>query len=471
MRPLSVAQIADRVRSGRISPRSVREEVGQAAARLNPQLKAFNYLEDPESADDGDAPRRRGPLCGVPVAVKDLIDQAGRITTAGSAFHRVRPRVSAPAITRLEAAGATIAGRTNLHEFAFGFSSENPWFGPVRNPWDPALAAGGSSGGSAAAVAAGMVPAALGTDTGGSVRAPAALCGIVGLKPTNGRIPLDGVFPLAPSLDTVGPMTRTVEDARMLYRALADPDPPDPVSPDPPAPGSLTGVRVAVPMTWLETIPHARNVRRVFQSFCDDLTGLGAEVRRVTAPQLVPDRNIFTIVGAEAVRIHRPWLSRGLPYGGDVAERLRTAAKVTPEDYEAATARREAMRTQTRKLFADYHLLATPAVGHPRKTIGLDDMYIDGTPVFYRTPLSGFTALVNHLGCPALALPLTAPGTPPPSVQLIAPWRQEEQLLETGIALEAAGLVGYRPPPLFVSDPEHKSAKNFVWNGTSGLSV
>ena len=443
MRPLSAAQIADRVRSGRLDPRAVRENVGRAAARLNPRLNAFLHLEDPEAADGGDGPGRRGILCGVPVAVKDLIDQAGRITTAGSAFHRGRPRVSAPAITRLEAEGATITGRTNLHEFAFGFSSENPWFGPVRNPWDPALSAGGSSGGSAAAVAAGIVPAALGTDTGGSVRTPAALCGIVGLKTTNGLIPRDGVFPLAPSLDTVGPMTRTVGDARLLYRALAPSDGSDP----PPGP-ALAGIRVAVPMTWLETIPRSRTVRRGFETFCDDLTGLGAEVRRVTAPELVPDRNIFTIVGTEAVRIHRRWLTQGLPYGGDVAERLRTAAAATPEELRTALARRETMRARARELFADYHLLATPTVGHPRKTIGLDDMDIGGTPVFYRTPLSGYTALVNHLGCPALALPLTAPGTPPPSVQLIAPWRQEEQLLETGIALEKAGLVGYRPPPL-----------------------
>lgn len=447
MRPMSAAQIADRIRSGQITAPSVREETRQAAARLNPRLNAFLYLEDPDAADGPDRPDRGGSLCGVPVAVKDLIDQAGRITTAGSAFHRGRPRVSAPAVTRLEAEGAAIAGRANLHEFAFGFSSENPWFGPVRNPWDPALSAGGSSGGSAAAVAAGMVPAALGTDTGGSVRTPAALCGIVGLKTTNGLIPLDGVFPLAPSLDTVGPMTRTVEDARLLYRALARPDGAAPTGPDRPSP-ALTGVRIAVPMTWLETIPHSRAVRRVFEGFCDDLAGLGAEVRRVAAPELVPDRNIFTIVGAEAVRTHRRWLAQGLPYGGDVAERLRTAAAVTPEEYRSALARRETMRARARELFADHHLLATPTVGHPRKTIGLDDMYIDGTPVFYRTPLSGFTALVNHLGCPALALPLTAPGTPPPSVQLIAPWRQEEQLLETGVILEEAGLVGYRPPPL-----------------------
>lgn len=447
MRALTAAQIVERVRAGRDDPRAVWEASLEAAARLNPQLNAFTYLE--KAGDGGALPGRGGSLCGVPVAVKDLIDQAGRVTTAGSAFYRRRAPVSAAAVARLEAAGAIMAGRTNLHEFAFGFSSENPWFGPVRNPWDPALSAGGSSGGSAAAVAAGIVPAALGTDTGGSVRTPAALCGIVGLKTTNGRIPLDGVFPLAPTLDTVGPMTRTAGDARLLYRALTGGG-PDVSSPGGwlGGSGSLAGVRAAVPMAWLEAVPCGRRVRRAFDRFCDDLAELGAEVRRAAAPELVPDRNIFTIVGAEAVRAHREWLAGGAPYGGDVAERLRAGGAVTDLGYRAALARREEMRERAREMFAYYQLLATPAVGHPRKTIGLDNVDIDGASVFYRAPLSGFTALVNHLGCPALVLPLAAPGTPPPSVQLIAPWGREEDLLDAGVALEEAGLVGYRPPPL-----------------------
>ena len=447
---MTAAQIADRVGAGRDDGRSAWEASLEAAVRLNPQLNAFVFLEEAEGG--GALPGRGGSLCGVPVAVKDLIDQAGRDTCAGSAFYRRRAPVSATAVARLEAAGAVMAGRTNLHEFAFGFSSENPWFGPVRNPWDPALSAGGSSGGSAAAVAAGIVPAALGTDTGGSVRTPAALCGIVGLKTTNGLVPLDGVFPLAPTLDTVGPMTRTVGDARLLYRALAGDGSSGSGSLAPGGwlggTGSLGGVRAAVPMAWLEAVPCSRRVRRAFHRFCDDLAGLGAEVRRTAAPELVPDRNIFTIVGAEAVRVHREWLEGGAPYGGDVAERLRAGEAVTEADYRAALARREEMRERAREMFADYHLLVTPAVGHPRKTIGLDYMDMDGASVFYRAPLSGFTALVNHLGCPALVLPLTAPGTPPPSVQLIAPWRREEDLLDAGVALEEAGLAGYRPPPL-----------------------
>ena len=151
-----------------------------------------------------------GALAGVPVGIKDLIDHEGRVTTAGSAFYRHEADRSSPVVSRLEAAGAVVIGRTGLHEFAFGFSSENPHFGPVRNPWDPDTSPGGSSGGSAAAVAAGITPVAIGTDTGGSVRVPAALCGCFGLKVTHGRIPLDGVFPLATTVDTVGPLADSI---------------------------------------------------------------------------------------------------------------------------------------------------------------------------------------------------------------------------------------------------------------------
>ena len=177
-----------------------------------------------------DADRRTGPLAGVPIAIKDLINQAGKTTSAGSSFYRHEATESAVVVRRLEAAGATIIGRTGLHEFAFGFSSENPWFGPVRNPWDPSTSPGGSSGGSAAAVAAGIVPIAIGTDTGGSVRVPAAMCGIFGLKVTHGRIPISGVFPLAESLDTIGPLATSADDLALAYEVMAGFDAGDPWS-------------------------------------------------------------------------------------------------------------------------------------------------------------------------------------------------------------------------------------------------
>ena len=254
-----VESIVRAVHAGTRTAREVVEGYLETALARNPDLNAFTEL-DPDGAlrqaDRVDAGPRTGPLDGVPIALKDLIDHAGHVTTAGSGFYRKEPAVSAPVVDRLEAAGAIIMGRTGLHEFAYGFSSENPWFGVVRNPWDRNQSPGGSSGGSAAAVAARMAPAAIGTDTGGSVRTPAALCGVVGLKVTHGRVPLTGVFPLAGSMDTVGPLATTSGDCRILYRAMKGFDRSDPWStPADTAPerlGSLEGLRTAVPVAWLD---------------------------------------------------------------------------------------------------------------------------------------------------------------------------------------------------------------------------
>ncbi len=199
-----------------------------------------------------------GPLAGVPMALKDLIDQAqltehGREQLPDSAA----AASSAPVVTRLEQAGAVIIGRTGLHEYAFGFSSENHWFGPVRNPWNTALSPGGSSGGSAAGGERRPAAAAIGTDTGGSVRVPAALCGVVGLKVTHGRVPLTGVFPLAASLDTVGPIARNSNDAALVYTVIAGYDPPTPGLPHSRCRARVTRslrrpITIGIPHPWVD---------------------------------------------------------------------------------------------------------------------------------------------------------------------------------------------------------------------------
>ena len=257
---MTVDEIAARVHAGA----SARGEIDQALERVaTDRFNAF-IATDADALNRADAIDAAvaagsdpGPLAGVPIALKDIIDHQGRTTTAGSSFYRNHAQRSAPVVSRLEAAGAVIIGRTGLHEFAYGFSSENDWFGPVRNPWDPTTSPGGSSGGSAVAVAAGIVPVAIGTDTGGSVRVPAALCGCMGLKVTHGRVPLTGVFPLAASLDTVGPMATTVADLAAVYAVIAGDDPDDPwSSPRPVAipsgPATLSGLRVGVPHPWVD---------------------------------------------------------------------------------------------------------------------------------------------------------------------------------------------------------------------------
>ena len=454
MMPGTGATIAEAVRSGTRTARQVVEQYLEVAERLNPELNAFVEIDRVgalERADSIDSALRAGspagPLCGVPIALKDLIHHAGHTTTAGSAFYRHRAKVSATVVRRLEAAGAVIIGRTGLHEFAFGFSSENPWSGPVRNPWDRDLSPGGSSGGSAAAVAARMSAGAIGTDTGGSVRVPAALCGVVGLKVTHGAVPLTGVFPVAGSLDTVGPITGTVGDARLLFDTMRGFDPDDPRSAR--APYSPEGVlrledlRIGVPAGWLSAAPTSAAVHRSFDRFCERLRGVGAHVEWVEAPGVAPDPALVAVVSGEAAVVHREWFNDpDKPYGPDLEVRFGEAMEVTIDRYTEAMRRRAALEQAAGEAFRHHDLLLTPAVGHSRKTIGNDTITMDGEPHFYRDVLNGYSALVNLIGCPAIALPTTDPGVPPPSVQFLAPWWGENVLLGVGEALEQAGLIG-----------------------------
>jgi len=230
----TAVEIAAQVRTGRRTAVDVVTEALELAARSQADLNAFTLIDHEGAIARASgidilvsSGRDPGPLAGVPIGLKDLIDQAGLPNTRGGSFPVEPSAHSATVVRRLGTAGAVIIGRTGLHEFAFGFTSENHWFGPVRNPWDLKTSPGGSSGGSGAAVAAGIVPIAIGTDTGGSVRVPAALCGVFGLKVTHGRVSLAGVYPLAPSLDTVGPMAANVADLTAAYLAMAGDDPSD----------------------------------------------------------------------------------------------------------------------------------------------------------------------------------------------------------------------------------------------------
>lgn len=459
--PASAAAIAAAVASGRTNAAAVVGARLEAAARRG-DLNAFTRVDAERALAGAESLDRRlargeapGPLAGVPVALKDLIDQAGIPTTCGSSFHWQVAAASAAVVRRLEAAGAIILGRTGLHEFAFGFSSENPWWGPVRNPWDPATSAGGSSGGSAAAVAAGLAPVGIGTDTGGSVRVPAALCGLVGLKVTHGRIPLDGVFPLAPSLDTVGPLTRTVGDASLVYRVMAGVEPGDlptlPGEAGPEAGPSDPGrYRFAVPLPWASH-PLSPRVRHGFRFALEALDRAGAVVEQVHSPDLDSPGLVEQSVYPEAAAVHRAWMeAHPERYGSDVRLRLERALAMGPADHAAGLAWRARVRRALDALLADHDAVLLPTTAVGRKEIGAEEVLTETGAVPHRTALSVFTAPVNHGGHPALALPLAAPASfpnePPPSLQLIGRRGDEHHLLEIGLALEAAGIAGFRPP-------------------------
>ena len=265
---LPLAALADRLRRRELSPVEVTRAYLDRIAMLDPQLTAFITVTAEQALADAAAAEReiagggyRGPLHGVPLAIKDLFHTAGVRTTAGSKILAdFVPAEDATVVARLRAAGALSLGKTNLEEFAYGATSINPHHGACCNPWDPARIAGGSSGGSAAAVAAGLCSGALGTDSGGSIRQPSALCGLVGLKPTYGRVSRHGVVPLSWSQDHVGPMARTVRDAALLLQALAGHDPRDPASSSAPVPdylagleGGVRGLRLGLPSDFFFT--------------------------------------------------------------------------------------------------------------------------------------------------------------------------------------------------------------------------
>lgn len=411
-----------------------------SAAEAIERLESFqDQLNACTLIDRGYARSASGPLEGLPLVVKDVVDQAGRPTTCGSGFYRAEPAADAAIVARLKSAGAVIVGRAGLHEWAYGFSSENPWFGPIRNPWDLATSPGGSSGGSAVAVAAGLVPAAIGTDTGGSIRVPAALTGIYGLKTTWGRIPTTGVFPLAPSLDTVGPLARDAATLAACYRVLA---------------GTGNGLvplpgRIGIPAAWVSGAQGEDGLGYWFGRLCDDLAGIGFETVIVENELLLPWGRIQELAGYEAARVHEGFRRAGKPYGAEVGTRLDAAERVSGAEYAEAQQWRARLVEAFASVFNEVDLLITPAVAARRKVIGED--LIGGVP--YRPVLSWFSALVNHGGLPAIAVPLTldaGPELPPPSLQVIAPWWQEETLLAVAARLEAEGLTGFRAPPVGV---------------------
>jgi aspartyl-tRNA(Asn)/glutamyl-tRNA(Gln) amidotransferase subunit A len=397
-------------------------------------------------AEDVTADRRRGRLSGVTVAVKDIIDQKGLPTTCGSGFYREIPAVSAAAVDRLEGDGAVIVARTGLHEFAYGFSSENHWFGPVRNPWDPATSPGGSSGGSAVAVAAGLVDGAVGTDTGGSIRVPAAMTGVFGLKVTHGRIPTNGVFPLAPSLDTVGPLARDMRTLALLYAAMA-------ATENGPSPGTIEDLRIVVPRMWVDGGPLETLMQTAFETTIAQLRLLGAKVVELDLADIVPWGKIQELAGAEAAHVHRAFRTAGQRYGPEVDARLTVAEGVTAGEYLEAQAWQARLIENMAEALRSADVLATPAIAQRRKVIGDDK--IGGQ--HYRPVLSWFSALINHSGNPAIALPLRrfeSSGGPPPSLQLVAPWWQEDLLIGIGAHLEERGVVGFTPPPIFYGDAQ-----------------
>jgi len=371
----TILELGEAVRKRQLSPVELTRNCLARIEKLNPVLNAYilvtaqTALEQAQRAEGEIASGKwRGPLHGIPIGLKDLIDVAGIPTTAASELYKHRIAIQdAPAVQKLEAAGAVLLGKQNLHEFAYGGSSMISCFGEVRNPWDVKRITGGSSGGSASAVAAGLGYGAIGTDTAGSIREPAALCGVVGLKPTYDLVSAKGVIPLSESLDHVGPMTRSVADAAVMLQAMAE----SPLGSDMPGDfeqawrKSKLNLRVGVPHSYFYD-ELDEDVARAVEAALQVLRQMGCTEKEIRL-QVSTDR---TLQAAEAYAFHRDTV-RATPelYQAETVRRIQSGANVTPEQLEKAHGELKEARHQIVKIFDDVDVFVTPTAPIPAPSI------------------------------------------------------------------------------------------------------
>ena len=459
----TAASIAADIRTGARSATEVARATLEHVRRRNHEVNAFTEITESRALADAaavDAALARGeaagPLAGVPYAVKNLFDIAGVTTLAGSIIERDRPAAVTDgfAVARLRAAGGVCIGALNMDEYAYGFTTENSHYGPARNPHDTTRSAGGSSGGSGAAVAAGLVPLTLGTDTNGSIRVPASLNGVFGLKPTYGRLSRAGSVAFVPSLDHIGPFARSVADLAIAYDALQGPDPADAgQTPRPFEPvadrwaSGVEGLRVGR-LTGYFDAPLSDAARAAVARIAE---ALGAAP--VTAPAITTAGRsaAYIITAAEGAQQHIEHLRhRRAELEPLSRDRLLAGSLVPAQWYLHAQKVRALWRAAMAELFRDWDLLIAPATAVPAQPLGQELLKVDGQTLPLRPSFGLFTQPITCIGLPVLAVPVqNAEGELPIGVQLIAaPWR-EDVVFRAAAALEAAGICAAPVAPGF----------------------
>jgi len=450
----TIAEIAHFFRTGQLSPVELTELMLARIERMNPKLNPYITVTDElargqakrAEADFGVRGKRktrtdRGLLHGIPLSLKDNICTEGIHTTAGSKILRdYFPERDAPIVTRLKQAGAVLLGKTNMHEFAYGVTTNNPHYGAARNPWDTRRIPGGSSGGSAAAVAAGLCFGSIGTDTGGSIRIPAALCGIVGLKPGLGRVDVTGVIPLSVTHDCVGPLARTVADTGILFHAIVDEG--NGKGENERRRGSSTGklskLQVGIPREFFFDVISGE-VEKSFHAAVRCVRGLGAKIKEVSIPRLAQTEQAGNrIAWAEASYYHQQsgWFpGRAAEYGEDVRSRLEAGMKVLAVEYLEAMEQRRSFIAQLHEVMKketiDALMVPTTPIAAP--PIGEETSRVAQTNLPTRALLLRLNRPANLAGLPAISVPcgFTAEGLPI-GLQFISAERNERLLL--GIA-------------------------------------
>jgi aspartyl-tRNA(Asn)/glutamyl-tRNA(Gln) amidotransferase subunit A len=453
--PRSLTALSRAFREKRLSPVEAVRALLERIRTVDKDLNAFitvtgeRALEEAARAEEEIAAGRyRGPLHGVPLGLKDLIYTRDVRTTMGSAFFKdYVPDYSATVALRLEEAGAVLVGKTNTHEFAYGPTGDRSYFGPTRNPHDPRRISGGSSGGSGAAVAASLLYASLGSDTAGSIRIPSALCGVVGMKPTFGRVSKHGVFPLSWTLDHVGPLTRTVEDNSLLMNVLAGHDPRDPYSANEPAEDfardlgrGVGGGVVGVPEDFYFEHLEDEVGERVGEAI-EVFLSLGAEVRQVGIPNLPETlRAQRYILSADAYAIHEERLkSAPEMFDEEVLERLLEGERLKAHRYASAQQRRLLAKDEFSQALGEVDVLLAPTVPIAATLIDQREVNIGGYEEPVRSAVTRLTGPANLIGFPSLSVPCgLAPSGLPVGMQLIGRPFDEAALYRFGHAYEAA---------------------------------
>lgn len=442
---LTIEEFSRRLRRRETSSSAVTEtclhQIGVRDGRLNAFISVMTdsarqqaRLADRELSEGRD----RGPLHGVPISLKDIIDVKGVATTAASRVREGHVASSdAPVVENLRRAGAVIIGKTNLHEFAFGTTSEDSAFGPVRNPYDENRSPGGSSGGSAVSLVAGMALGTIGTDTGGSIRIPAAACGLVGLKPSGGEVAIDGVVPMSRTLDHVGPIAHSVNDAWFLLNGLLGISSVRPLRPVEPS-SPLSSVRFGVLRTYFCDVLED-DVRTRFENALETFRAAGGSVDDVELHNADHIAAIYLhLVLGDAAAYHAHTLET-MPerYTAPVRERLEMGRYVLAEDYVRALKGRAALTRQVDAALTDHTALILPTLPIVAPPIGADIVPVGPTHQPVRNVMLRLTQLFNLTGHPAVSLPCGfSPGGLPCGIQLVGPRGETENLLRVALSCE-----------------------------------
>ncbi len=452
---LTIAELSDLLDTDAVSPVEVMRATLDRIEALNPVLNAFLSVYPDQALaaarvaeTEIRAGRRRSPLHGVPVAVKDLYAVAGMRRTCGSKlFTEEADPQDAATVGKLKDAGAIVVGLLNLNEFAYGPTGINPHFGSARNPWDRERGCGGSSAGSGCAVAASLVPAALGTDTGGSIRIPAALCGVVGLKQSYGLVSRRGIFPLCDSFDHGGPLARTVRDAALVLQAIAGEDGADPTTHgvrvrdySEHIGDGLRGRIIGVPDNFFFDGPHP-DIEAAIRTAIDELAGLGAEVRPIALPFADDALESWTVMAlSEAYAVHADRVAEhpGV-MGPEVEARLLQGKDIAAADYQLAQCRQADIKQAMADVMTSVDVLAVPTASGPAPLIDTGCYRQNGEDIDAAAVLGRPCRLASFTGQPAISVPcgLTGEGLPV-GLQLIGRWFEEPELLAAAAAYETA---------------------------------